>query len=188
MTGLVLRALFLGTRDEVQWAFIDGPQVFRPELFKAFRDWLPVEDRHDPLAAYIQRLLDPAPDVHRPAAFVWSAYERILSEVVPSTAELPLTFPADARTPPTPILEAHYIANDFFLKPGHVMANAARLSGIPCVIVQGRYDLLCPPHTAVNLVRRWPKARLDIVEGAGHAITEAGVMEKLRTAIATMPG
>ncbi len=187
VTALVLRAVFLGSRQEVHFAFIDGPQVLRPELYAAFRDWLPAGERDDPLEAYVKRLTDPAPQVHRPAALVWNAYERILSEVLPSIAELPSSFPSDARTPPTAIMEAHYIANDFFLRPGQLLSEAARLSGIPGVIVQGRYDLLCPPHTAVSLSQRWPRARLDIVEGAGHAITEPGVMDKLRAAIAAMP-
>lgn len=184
VTALVLRALFLGTDDEVTWAFIDGPKAFRPELYKAFRDWLPEAERADPLKAYVARLTNPDPEIQKPAAIVWNAYERILSEIHPNTTTLPEgTAHASARTPPTPVMEAHYIRNSFFLEPGQLLANAQRLQDIPGVIVQGRYDLLCPPKAAFALAARWPQARLQIIEGAGHAMTEPGITEAMRTAI-----
>lgn len=186
VTGMVLRAIFLGTGREVEWAFIEGPKTFRPELFAAFRDWLPKAERHDPLNAYLRRLTDPDSKVCTPAAHVWNAYERILSEIAPSQAAIPAHFSADARTPPTPVIEAHYIANHFFLEPGELLANAHRLSGIPGTIVQGRYDLLCPPENAQALAKVWPAVHLRIIDGAGHAMTEPGVMDAMRDAIARL--
>lgn len=184
--ALVLRAIFLGTWAEVEWAFIEGPKLFRPELFAAFRDWLPAEERSDPLAAYIRRLTDPDRRVHAPAAQIWNAYERLLSELSPPPRGLPDAFDPDARVPPTPIMEAHYIANDFFLAPGALLGNAHALAGIPGVIVQGRYDLLCPPVNAFALSRAWPACRLQLIDAAGHAMTEPGVVEALRSAIRTI--
>lgn len=185
VAALVLRAVFLGTRAEVRWAFVDGPRRFRPELYGAFVAALPEADRTDPLTAYLSRLNDPDPAVHAPAAHVWNAYERALSVLDPGAgAKLPDRFDASARLPPTPLMEAHYIAADFFLADGQLLADAGRLAGIPGVIVQGRYDLLCPPAAAHALARRWPQCRLQFVEHAGHAITEPGVMAALRVAIA----
>lgn len=186
VSGMVLRAIFLGTSEEVAWAFVEGPKAFRPDLFAQFRDWLPEDERGDVLAAYVRRLTDSDARVHAPAAHVWNAYERILSEVAPSAASLPTTFDAEARVPPTPIIEAHYIANAFFLEPGQLLANAGRLKDIPGAIVQGRYDLLCPPRTAAALAAAWPGAQLQFVEGAGHAMTEPGVMEAMRSALAAL--
>lgn len=186
VTGLVLRAVFLGTREEVQWAFIDGPKTFRPDLFNAFRDGLPQAERGDPLTAYVRRLTNPDPVIHRPAAIVWYAYERALSELKPASVELPPMDRPDGRTPPTPIIEAHYIAQDFFLKRGELLAGAGRLSNIPGIIVQGRYDLLCPPKQAFALSAAWSMARLQILDGAGHAISDAGVMEAVRAGIAAI--
>lgn len=186
VTGLVLRAIFLGTRREVEWAFIDGPKANRPGLFAAFRDWLPGHEWHDALAAYICRLTNPDPAIHAPAAHVWNAYERILSEMHLSTASLPQTFASDARLPPTPLIEAHYIAHDFFLEPGQLLANAHCLRGIPGVLVQGRHDLLCPPETAFALAAAWSDARLEIIENAGHALTEPGVMDAMREAVSIL--
>ena len=77
---------------------------------------------------------------------------------------MPASFGRDQRVPPTPIIEAHYIANHFFLEPGELLVNAGRLKGIPGAIIQGRYDLLCPPVTAYALAAAWPGASLQIID------------------------
>jgi proline iminopeptidase len=181
--GLVLRAVFLGTDEEIAWAFLDGPQIFRPELFAAFRDRLPEVERAAPMHAYLRRLSDPNPDIHVPAAHAWFVYEQALSEMAPHIAGLPDARLSGARLPPTPFIEAHYILNNFFLAPGEILANAQRLSGIDGRIIQGRYDLLCPPRAAYALATSWREARLEILDRAGHAMTEPGMMEAMRKAI-----
>ena len=188
VAGLILRAIFLGTEAEIEWAFVDGPQRFRPELYRAFVHELPVAERKDPLAAYITRLRDPDPAIHGPAALVWNAYERALSELVPTSPALPERAAAKvARIPPTPIMEAHYISHRFFLRPGQLLDEAWRLGGIPGVLVQGRYDLLCPPAAAEAVAAAWgSQCRLRYVERAGHAMTEPGVFEALRESIDTI--
>lgn len=188
VTSLVLRAVFLGTDEEVHWAFVGGPQMFRPELYASFRDWLPAAERADPIASYVTRLCDPSPGVHVPAAHRWFAYERALSEMAPKTSALPAHIDEGGRLPPTPLIEAHYIRHNFFLEPGQILRDARRLAGIPGRIVQGRYDLLCPPKNAHALAAVWPDARLDILDTAGHAMTEPGIMEAMRTAIAELDG
>ena len=184
VSGLILRAIFLGTAQEAAWAFIDGPKIFRPELFAAFRDRLPAAERADPLAAYLARLGDPDPAVHAPGAHAWFVYERALSELVPRHVTLTGDVRDGARVPPTPIVEAHYIRHNFFLQPGQILADAHRLKGIRGTIVQGRYDLLCPPQSACALTAAWPDAHLEIIENAGHAMTEPGVIDAMRRAIA----
>lgn len=186
VSSIVLRAVFLGTRQEVTWAFIDGPRAFRPELYRDFRDWLPAPERADPISSYVRRLLDPNPAVHAPAAHMWNAYERALSELKPANINLPRHVGRDARLPPTPIIEAHYIAHDFFLAPGQLLDHMGRLKGIPGHIVQGRYDLLCPPSAADAIASSWPGSTLQIIDAAGHAITEPGVMDAMRQAIAAL--
>lgn len=183
VTGVALRAIFLGTRAEVEWAFVDGPKLFRPDLFADFVEQLPEGERSDPLAAYLRRLTDPDSAVQTPAAQVWAAYERILSELTPAHARLSASPGRSERLPPTPIIEGHYIRNDFFLADGQLLRDAHKLRGIPGVIVQGRYDLLCPPKTAYALAEAWESCRLNIVDKAGHAITEPGVMDALTAAV-----
>jgi proline iminopeptidase len=183
VAGLVLRAVFLGTRQEVDWAFVKGPQVFRLDLFE---DWLAPLDRRerlDPLAAYLERLADPDPARHIPAAHAWHAYERALSELQPARSRLPAPLPTSLPLPPTPFVEAHYIRNDFFLAPSQLLRNAGRLKGIPGAIIQGRYDLLCPPNAAYALAQSWPDCKLTIMEAVGHAMSEPGVVEAMRDAL-----
>jgi proline iminopeptidase len=183
VAGLVLRAIFLGTEAEVRWAFIEAAKTFRPELFAAFRDFLPAAERADPLSAYLDRLTSLDPAIRIPAAHIWSAYERALSELAPHNVTIKAKAETGARTPPTPIVEAHYIRHNFFLEPNQILADAHRLRGIPGTIVQGRYDLLCPPKSACALAAAWPQARLEIVDKAGHAMTEPGVIALMRQAI-----
>jgi proline iminopeptidase len=186
ISALVLRALFLGTDEEAAWAFVDGPRIFRPELFEAFCHHLPIEERSDPLPAYLKRLTGPDGPVRTSAAHVWNAYERALSELAPKHAAIPEAATEGARLPPTPIIEAHYIKNSFFLAPGELLANAHRLRDIPGVIIQGRYDLLCPPKNAYAIAAAWPAARLDILDHAGHSMTEPGVMDAMRRAVSAL--
>ncbi len=187
VAGLVLRAVFLGTDAEVRWAFVDGPKRFRPDLYADFIGRLPETERGDPLAAYLGRIGHRDRAVQHPAAQTWQVYERALSELTPAQPRLPaLPTCPDTRLPPTPIIEAHYIRNAFFLKPGQLLDGAAALAGIDGTIVQGRYDLLCPPAAAHALAALWPRADLQIVDAAGHAMTEADVTERMRQAVAKL--
>ncbi len=183
VSGMVLRAVFLGTRQETEWAFVEGPKQFRPDLFADFIGLLSVSERADPLGAYLRRICDSDPKVHGPAARMWNAYERTLSEMAPARTRLTDVVVSDGRLPPTPVMEAHYIRNDFFLEPDQLLREAHRLAGIPGVIVQGRYDLLCPPRAAFALSQVWSDARLQIVEGAGHSMTEPGIERAMAEAV-----
>lgn len=186
VVGLVLRAIFLGTRDEVTWAFVEGPKRFRPELYEDWIAHLDTRERDDPIQAYCDRLADPDRARHAPAARAWYIYERALSELTPGTTRLPPPADETAPLPPTPFVEAHYIRNDFFLAPDQLLRDTGRLAGIPGVIVQGRYDLLCPPVTAHALASRWADCRLTFIEAAGHSMGENGVMAAMRDAISAM--
>lgn len=186
VSGMLLRAVFLGSRDETEWAFVTGPQIFWPELFAAFAGFLDEPERRDVLGAYVRRLTHSDPAVHRPAAHIWHAYERALSELVPGNVEISAACAQDGALPPTPIVEAHYIGHDFFLRPNQLLDSAQRLRSIPGTMIQGRYDLLCPPKAAYDLSQRWGNCELQIVEGVGHAMTEAGVMDAMRSAISRL--
>lgn len=183
VSALVLRAVFLGTDHEVDWAFRRGPAELRPDLYETFVAALPEDERDDPLRSYVARLTSDDPRLRDPAARQWFQFERTLSEFAPATTMLPETLPSEGRVSPTPVMEAHYIANHFFLKPQELLDGASRLGSIPGVIVQGRYDLLCPPRAAFELARRWPGSRLEIVPAAGHAMTDPGIFDAMKRAI-----
>jgi proline iminopeptidase len=187
VAGLVLRAVFLGTRAELDWAFGPALARFHPALHADFLGLLPPEERGAPLDAYWRRILDPDPAVHAPAAWAWHDTERALSELLPASARL-RPHPEGGPLPATPFMEAHYFLHDCFLAPGQLLANAGRLAGIPGRIVQGRYDLLCAPSTSQALADAWDGARLEIIEGAGHSLAHPGVHEAVRLAIAELAG
>jgi proline iminopeptidase len=185
VSGLVLRATFLGTFGEVESAFCDALPRFYPTLHEDFLSVLPEEERARPLQAYWHRILDPDTEVHRPAARAWHDTERILSEHAPTHSRLDLaSLGANGTAPATPFMEAHYFANDCFMRPNQLLDDAGALAGIPGIIVQGRYDLLCPPSTSQALAARWREAEIRIVEGAGHTLYDPGIRNAVMKAIA----
>ena len=184
VTSLVLRATFLGSRAELDWAFGTGLAAFHPPLREALLDLVPPEDREAPLPALWRRILDPDPSIHAPAALGLFHIERALSELVPPQTNLPRT--QGGLLPATPFMEAHYFLHGCFLSEGALLAGTPRLRGIPGVIVQARYDLLCPPATAFRLAARWPDARLVMVEAAGHSLGHPDVAAAVREAVSSL--
>lgn len=186
--GIVLRATFLGTRTELDAAFRISLPMFYPSLNKDFLDFLPEAERASPLEGYWSRILGPDPEIARTFAWAWHDTERILSELAPGTLRLDLARIADpARGLPTsPFLEAHYFRHQSFLADAPLLQNATALAGIPGILVQGRYDLLCPPATSHDLVQVWPDAEIRLVRDAGHSLSDGGTFAALKTAIAEM--
>jgi proline iminopeptidase len=185
VSGIVLRATFLGSRAELEGAFLETLPRFYPSLSGDFIGLLPEAERSKPLDAYWRRILDPDTSVHSSFARAWHDTERILSEHAPSRTRLDLTaLKSSGALPATPFMEAHYFANDCFMKPNQLLDDAEKLKGIPGIIVQGRYDLLCPPATSYALAAVWPDAELRILQGAGHTLYDPGVRDAVMRAIA----
>lgn len=185
VSGLVLRATFLGTPDELHGAFgVMLPRLY-PALYADFVGMLPEGERAAPLDAYFRRILDPDPAIHAPFARAWHDTERILSEVRSKASRLDLTsLNSNRPLPASPFMEAHYFSHDCFMRPNQLLENAPRMAGIPGIIVQGRHDLLCPPATSHALAARWPDAEIRIVDGAGHSLYDPGIRDAVKQAIA----
>ncbi len=184
--ALVLRGIFLCRREEIDW-FIYGIRNVFPERWQAFAGFIPKAERGDLLAAYKRRLIDADPAVHMPAARAWSTYEGACSTLL-ANPELVSEFAGDVLALGLARIEAHYFSNDIFLEPGSLLAGVEALRAIPAVIVQGRYDMVCPNVTADELHRAWPEADYRIVADAGHSAMEPGIraelvaaMERLKT-------
>ena len=187
VSGIVLRATFLGTRTELEGAFLDALPRFYPGLNDDFLNVLPAEERARPLDAYWRRILDADPAVHGPAARAWHDTERILSEHASTRVRLDLGSLNSTRSlPSTPFMEAHYFRNDCFMGSNQLLAEAGKLAGIPGVIVQGRYDLLCPPATSHMLAAVWRNSEVRLVEGAGHSLYDPGIKDAVMKAIADL--
>ncbi len=172
VSGLVLRATFLGTRAELEWAFETGLHAFHPDLHAQLHSEAP-----DGLKSLWRRILDPDPAVHTPAARAFAQAERAMSQLHPPANE------TEAPLSATAFMEAHYFANECFLAPDELMLGAPALAGIPGIVVQARLDLLCPPTAAASLVATWPDAELVIVEGQGHTLGHKPVFDAVREGI-----
>lgn len=187
VSGIVLRATFLGTRAEVGAAFCNMLPRLYPGLNEDFLGLLSPQERTEPLDAYWRRILDPDPAIHGPAARAWHDTERILSEHAPKQTRLdPALLTSSRPLPSTPFMEAHYFRNDCFMAPGQLLANASRLHDIPGIIVQGRYDLLCPPSTSHALAAAWPTSEVRMIEGAGHSLYDPGIRDAVIKATADL--
>jgi proline iminopeptidase len=187
VSGLVLRATFLGTRNEIEEAFCHSLPRFYPTLYEDFLDVLPRDERERPMDNYWRRILDTDPALHVRAARAWHDTERILSEHASKGTRLERpSINGGGALPTTPFMEAHYFANDCFMRPHQLLNDAEKLAGIFGIIVQGRYDLLCPPATSEALAKRWKESEVRIVEGAGHTLYDPGVRDAVMRAIADM--
>ena len=175
--ALILRGIFLCRRSEIAW-FLYGLRDVFPEAWERFSGFLPQEERGDLLRNYHRRLVDTDPAVHMPAARTWSIYEGSCSTLRPSPETVEY-FAGDIVALGLARIEAHYFVNDIFVPENSLLANAHRLQGIPGVIVQGRYDMVCPLVSAHELHRAWPQADYRIIPDAGHSVWEPGILQAL---------
>jgi proline iminopeptidase len=179
VSELVLRGIFLLRRAELEWFYQDGAGALFPEYWRDFLEPIPEAEQSDMLAAYHRRLNDPDPDVQMAAARAWSIWEGATSALVPSE-DLRAHFSAPEFALPLARIETHYFVNGGFLEhENELLEGVDAIRGIPAVIVQGRYDVVCPPRTAWDLAARWPEARLEIVTDAGHSAYEPGITDAL---------
>ncbi len=175
--GLVLRGIFLARSWEIRWFMVDMRNFF-PEAWNAFAGFLPEAERGDLLAHYHRRLTHPDPSVHMPAAHAWSRYESSCSTLLPDP-DLVAHFDEDAAALAIARIEAHYFVHGLFLSGDALLEGVARLRDIPCSIVQGRYDVVCPIRSADDLHRAWPEAEYVVVPDAGHSAREPGIAREL---------
>lgn len=182
VTALVLRGIFLGRPEEVDWFLTGMGRVF-PEAYAAFVGHLPPAERRNLLRSYLKRLTNPDPMIHMPAARAWSLYEGSCSTLVPAT-EGASSFSQDRAALGLARLEAWYFAHDLFLPPEGLLGRMDRLAGMPAEIVQGRYDMICPPCAAFDLAHAWPGGvSLTMVPDAGHSALEPGTRRALIAAV-----
>ena len=177
VAGLVLRGVFLGRQCEVDW-FLHGLAAIFPDAHSQFVQYLPLTERHDVLSAYLLRLIDPDPAIHMSAARAWSVYEGSCSTMLPSSDTV-ASFAQDRTALGLARIEAHYFVHKLFLPPGGLLGQMHRIGHLPAEIVQGRYDMICPPRTAFELAAAWPQARLTIIPDAGHSALEPGIRRSL---------
>jgi proline iminopeptidase len=175
--GLVLRGIFLCRPLEIRW-FLYEMRYFYPDAWSAFAGFLPEAERDDLLSGYYRRLTDPDPALHMPAAHAWSRYESLCSTLLPDP-ELVAHFDEAPVALAIARIEAHYFKHGMFLPEDALLRNVATIRHLPCTIVQGRYDVVCPLRSAHDLHGAWPEAEYIVVPDAGHSAREPGIAREL---------
>lgn len=167
VTGLVVRGIWLNTKKDFDWAYRGGAARFYPQQWREFVVGLTAEHRRDPIHAYRDLMESPDPRVQLDAARRWATWESWLLSLNPN-AETMSDYTADKHALDVARVETHYFTRDRYCRGDRILKDAGSLQGIPGVIVQGRYDMFCPPDNADALHRAWPGSELVLVEGAGH--------------------
>jgi len=176
-TGFVLRGIFLCTRAEFDF-FLNGIKWFFPQAHARFVADIPESERGDLLKAYVKRLFSDDPAQNLQAARAWSRYEGSCLHLLPHP-EVAEQFGSDAVALGVGRLEAHYFRNDAFLSEDQLIRNVGRIQHLPAIIIQGRYDVVCPALSAWRLHQVWPEASFEMIEDAGHAAFEPGIAQAL---------
>lgn len=178
VSELILRGVYTLTQAEIDWYYQFGVSEMFPDKWAAFQAPIPVEERHDMVAAYHRRLMGDDPIAQLEAAKAWTLWEGETITLLPNPA-----FSAPFREGHYALafarLENHFFTHKAWLEEGQLLANADRLTGIPGVIVHGRYDMPCPVRYALALHQGWPDSEFHLIEGAGHAWSEPGILDQL---------
>ncbi|MBW9266753.1 MAG: prolyl aminopeptidase [Candidatus Thiodiazotropha sp. (ex. Lucinisca nassula)] len=177
-TGMILRGIFLCRDEEIRWFYQHGASRVFPDYWEDFIAPIPQQERDDLLHAYHRRLSGENDIDRMAAAKAWSVWEGRTASLHPNPAVV--SFFSDPHTALSLArIECHYFVNHAFLRPNQLLLESDRLAGIPGVIVQGRYDLICPMASAWDLHRAWPGSELKVIGDAGHSAAEPGIRTAL---------
>lgn len=176
--GLILRGIFLCRQREIDWFYQEGASRIFPDLWEKFLEPIPVEERHALVSAYYQRLTSEDEFTRMQAAKAWSLWEGRTATLTSSQKILD-HFGAAHTALSLARIECHYFMHQSFLRKNQLLDDAARLADIPGIIVQGRYDVVCPMESAWELHQAWPNSILQIIPDAGHSASEPGIVNAL---------
>jgi proline iminopeptidase len=177
--ALVLRGIFMIRNKEIDWFYQEGASNIYPDAWEQYVKPIPEDERHDMVAAYYKRLTSKDESVRLEAAKAWSIWEASTSKLIQSDDYLHQF--EDAKVAEAfARIECHYFTHGgFFKSENWLLENVDKIRHIPTVIVQGRYDVVCPMVSAWELHRAFPEADFEIVQDAGHSMTEKGIAAKL---------
>ena len=177
--GLILRGIFMLRASEIRWFYQEGANHIYPDAWQEYLRPIPPEEREDLLSAYYKRLTSEDRQVRLEAARAWSIWEASTSKLIPSKASQ-LRFGQAEFAEAFARIECHYFVNKgFFERENLLLENIDRISHLPGVIVQGRYDVVCPMITAWELHQAWQSAEFIVIEDAGHSVSEPGIKDAL---------
>lgn len=178
VSELVLRGIYALTEAELSWYYQFGVSEMFPDKWEHFIAPIPETERGNLMAAYRKRLIGDDPVEQNRCAKAWSIWEGETITLLPE-ARLTTQHSDDVFALAFARIENHYFTHKGWLEEAQLIRDADRLAGIPGVIIHGRYDMPCPLRTAWELHKNWPCSELHIIEGAGHAYTEPGILDQL---------
>lgn len=178
VSELVLRGIYTLTKAELDWYYQFGVSEMFPDKWERFQAPIPEDERHEMMAAYRRRLVGEDRETQLRCALAWSIWEGETITLLPNPAYSG-TFEEDAYALAFARIENHYFVHAGWLEEGQLLRDAHKLKDIPGVIIHGRYDMPCPAKYAWALHKAWPKADFHLIEGAGHAYLEPGILDQL---------
>ena len=176
--SLTLRGIFMCRKSELHWFYQDGASHIFPDAFDHYRDHIPKDEQGNLIEAYYSRLTDSDVDVRRSAAREWTRWEMATSRLFPDPEYLDKAEDLDFAVAFARI-ECHYFINAIFVEEAYILNHASKIMDIPTTIVQGRYDVVCPPKSAWELHKALPRSDLIIVPDAGHSMGEVSIAREL---------
>jgi proline iminopeptidase len=177
--ALILRGIFLGRPKELRWFYQFGAHHLFPDEWDKYIDPIPPAERGDLLNAYYRRLTSSDVATRRFAASTWSSWEAATLKLI-FDPNLFMQFTEDFHADALARVECHYFVNQCFFKTDNwLIEHVSAIRKIPAVIVQGRYDIVCPMESAWELHKAWPEAGFTVIKDAGHSANEPGIMDAL---------
>jgi len=177
--ALILRGIFLCRKKEIDWFYQQGASFIFPEVWQRYEQTIPEDERHDFVSAYYRRLTSNDRATRLEAARTWSMWEGATSKLIPDLAMIE-HFGTDEFAEAFARIECHYFKHGIWLsRDNQIIEDVHRIRHIPCEIIQGRYDIVCPVQSAWELHQAWPESSLHIVPDAGHSAKESGILREL---------
>ncbi len=177
--GLILRGIFLCREKEIRWFYQDGASHIFPDVWDMYKAAIPESEHDDFVRAYYQRLTSSDRGVRLAAARAWSTWEGATSRLIPDP-QMIQDSGNDEFAEAFARIECHYFTHGIWMRnDNQILEDVHKIRHLPCEIIHGRYDVVCPVENAWDLKKAWPEANLHIVPDAGHSAREGGILAKL---------
>ncbi len=178
-TALFLRGIFMLRKKELDWFYQEGASKIYPDAWEQYIRPIPENERGNFIEAFYKRLTSENSEVRREAAVAWSVWEASTSKLIQDENMMD-SFATDQFAEAFARIECHYFINKgFFESEDFILKNISKIRHIPAIIVQGRYDIVCPAESAWELHRAWPEAEFKLIQDAGHSLSEKGIQAAL---------
>ncbi|MCR9204472.1 MAG: prolyl aminopeptidase [Halobacteriovoraceae bacterium] len=179
VSAMFLRGIFMLRKKEIDWFYQEGASKIYPDAWEQYLAPIPEDERGNLVEAYYKRLTSNDAEERRAAAKAWSVWEASTSKLIQDN-KMMSAFGTDDFSQAFARIECHYFINGgFFEEDNYLLNKVSRIRHIPSIIVQGRYDIVCPAESAWELHKSWPEAEFHMIANAGHSLSESGIAKVL---------